>query len=172
MPTRLTGVLAAFQARDDGEIPGTGVKVLSLPPNASERALERAFRKRAEVESAEVDLLVPPDGVTPNDPLYPSQWHLSRIAAPDAWSTTTGSSGIIIAILDSGVDGSHPDLASKMVSGWNFYDNNANTTDVYGHGTKVAGTAAAAGNNGTGVASVAWNCLIMPVRISDTSGYA
>jgi thermitase len=165
-------VLAAFQAQDDGEIPGTGVKVLSLPPNASERALERAFRKRAEVESAEVDLLVPPDGVTPNDPLFPSQWHLPRIAAPDAWSSTTGSSGIIIAILDSGVDGSHPDLAQKMVSGWNFYDNNANTADVYGHGTKVAGTAAASGNNGTGVASVAWNCLIMPVRISDTTGYA
>ncbi len=166
------GVLAAFQAQEDGEIPGTGVKVLSLPPNASERALERAFRNRAEVEFAEVDRIVPPDGVTPNDPLYPSQWHLSRIAAPDAWSTTTGSSGIIVAILDTGVDGSHPDLAPKMVPGWNVYDNNANTADVYGHGTKVAGTAAAFGNNGTGVASVAWNCLIMPVRIAAADGYA
>ena len=166
------GVLAAFQAQDDGEIPGTGVKVLSLPPNASEKALERAFRNRAEVEFAEVDSIVAPDGVTPDDPLYPSQWHLSRIAAPDAWSTTTGSSGIIVAILDTGVDGSHPDLAPKMVSGWNVYDNNANTADVYGHGTKVAGTAAAAGNNGTGVASVAWNCLIMPVRIAAADGYA
>jgi thermitase len=167
-------VLATFQAQDDGELPGTGVKVLSLPPNASEKALERAFRNRAEVEFAEVDLLVPPDEVTPDDPLYLnlSQWHLSRIAAPDAWSTTTGSSGIIIAILDTGVDGSHPDLARNMVSGWNVYDNNANTADVYGHGTKVAGTAAALGNNGTGVASVAWNCLIMPVRIAAADGYA
>jgi hypothetical protein len=59
-----------------------------------------------------------------------------------------------------------------MVAGWNAYDNNSNTADVYGHGTAVAGTAAAAMNNGVGVASVAGQSLIMPVRISDTTGYA
>ena len=165
-------VLAAFQAREDAELPGIGVKILSLPANASETAFERAFRNRTEVEFAEVDRLVPPDGDTPNDPLYPSQWHLPRIAAPDAWPVTTGSNGIIIAILDTGVDGTHPDLAAKMVPGFNIYDNSADTRDVYGHGTKVAGTAAAFGNNNAGVASVAWNCLIMPVRISAADGYA
>lgn len=166
------GVLAAFQAREEAELPGIGVKILSLPENASETALERAFRNRAEVEFAEVDRIVPPDGLTPNDPLYPSQWHLQRIAGPDAWSVTTGSSGIIIAILDTGVDGTHPDLAAKMVPGWNIYDNSPDTSDVYGHGTKVAGTAAASGDNGTGVASVCWDCLLMPVRISAANGSA
>ena len=60
----------------------------------------------------------------------------------------------------------------KMVAGWNIYDNNSDSRDVYGHGTKVAGTVAAAGNNGAGVASVAWSCWIMPVRISDPTGWA
>jgi hypothetical protein len=169
---RISRVLTSFQAREDRELSDLGVKVLSLPPNASPAAFERAFRGRAEVEFAEVDLLVPPDETIPNDPQYGSQWHLPRIAAPDAWSLTTGNSGITIAILDTGVDGTHPDLAAKMTFGWNIYDNNGDTHDVYGHGTKVAGTAAAAGNNGTGVASVAWNCMIMPVRISRADGYA
>ena len=75
-----------------------------------------------------------------------------------------------IAILDSGVDGTHPDLVAQMVPGWNFYDNNSNTSDVYGHGTKTAGAAAATNNNGTGVAAIAGNAKIMPIRIADTSG--
>jgi thermitase len=124
------------------------------------------------VEFAELDRIVPPEGVTPNDPLYASQWHLRKIAAPDAWTLTTGSGSVTIAILDTGVDGTHPDLAGKMVPGWDIYDNSPDASDVYGHGTMVAGTAAAFTNNATGVASVAWNCLIMPVRISDVNGSA
>jgi subtilisin family serine protease len=77
-----------------------------------------------------------------------------------------GSSAVVIGIIDSGVDSAHPDLAGKLVAGWNFYDNNSNTSDVYGHGTAVAGTAAAAANNNIGVAGVAWGCKIMPIRVS------
>jgi len=153
-PDKARGVLASFQAREDRELPGLGVKVIALPPNASETALERAFRGRTEVEFAEVDRILPPDAVTPNDPLHSSQWHIPKIAAPDAWSVTSGTSGVTIAILDIGVDRTHPDLAPKMVPGWNIYGNSPDTSDIYGHGTKVAGTAAACGNNGTGVASV------------------
>ena len=68
------------------------------------------------------------------------------------------------------MDGTHPDLVPNLVPGWNTYDNNSNSADVYGHGTEVAGTVAASGNNGMGVASVAFGCKLMPVRISDTSG--
>jgi subtilisin family serine protease len=57
-----------------------------------------------------------------------------------------------------------------MVPGWNFWDNNSDTRDVYGHGTMVAGTAAACSNNGIGVASVAWNCKIMPLRVTNLDG--
>jgi len=79
---------------------------------------------------------------------------------------------VTIAILDTGVDGTHEDLISQMVPGWNIYNNNSDTHDVHGHGTAVAGTAAASGNNGVGVASVCWGCRIMPVRISDDYGLA
>jgi thermitase len=109
---------------------------------------------------------------TPNDPSFPSQWHLAAISATRAWDITTGSSAIVIAILDSGVEASHPDLAGRLVPGWNFYDNTANTADVFGHGTPVAGVAAATGNNGLGVVGVAMQSRIMPIRVSDSSGYA
>jgi hypothetical protein len=78
----------------------------------------------------------------------------------------------VIAILDSGVDPAHPDLAGKLVPGYNAWDGNANTADVYGHGTMVAGTAAAIGDNATGVASVAPLAGIMPIRVTGTNGWA
>jgi len=62
---------------------------------------------------------------------------------------------VIVAILDSGVDGTHEDLAAILVPGWNFFNSNSDSSDVYGHGTAVAGTVAAITNNGNGVASVA-----------------
>ena len=85
---------------------------------------------------------------------------------------TTGSSNITIAILDTGIEMTHPDLVPKIVPGRNIYNNNDDASDVFGHGTAVAGVAGAASNNGIGVASVAWGCGIMPVRISDPSGMA
>ena len=78
----------------------------------------------------------------------------------------------MVAVLDSGVDPNHPDLQGQLVPGWNLYDNNSNTSDVYGHGTKVAGVIAAASNNAIGVTSLAWNTRIMPVRISLPNGSA
>ena len=104
-----------------------------------------------------------------SDPSYSSSWALPKIQAPTAWDSANGS-GVIIAILDSGIDATHPDLASNIVPGWNIYDNNANTSDVTGHGTTVAGAAAMVANNGTGSAGVAWGAKIMPVRIGSPQG--
>lgn len=164
-------IIAEAGARDDSEIPGIGVHIVELPASTDEKAFVQALSSRSEVEFAELDRLFAPEAITPNDPSYPSEWHLPKISGPTAWSTTTGSSSVTIAILDTGCDPTHPDLSSKYVPGWNFYDNNSDTHDVYGHGTGVAGTAAAFSNNGSGVASVAWNCKIMPIRISDLNGY-
>jgi thermitase len=168
---QVRSVVAAAKARDTGSIPRIGVHILQLPAGASETAMARAFAQRPEVVFAELDEKRKPDA-TPNDPGYSSEWHLPKINANAAWDKTVGSTGVTIAILDTGVDGTHPDLAPKMVAGWNFYDNNSNTSDVYGHGTATAGTATACSNNGNGVASIAWNCMLMPIRITDTSGYA
>ena len=167
-------IIAALGTRDADEIPETGVHVLELPDSANEMAFQHAFRGRAEVEFAELDRLHPAQQIIPNDPLYGNinSWSLAKIDALNAWSINTGSSSVIIAILDTGVDASHPDLAPQIVPGWNIYNNNSDTSDVYGHGTAVAGAAAAASNNAIGVAAVAWGCRIMPVRISDNSGMA
>lgn len=166
-------MIAEAGARDTGTLAGTGVHVIELQTGADEEAMVRALQSRPEVEFAELDEIVPPADSIPNDPWYANwEWHLRKIQAPTAWSTTEGGSNVVIAILDTGVDGTHEDLVSKLVPGWNVYDNNSDTRDVNGHGTLVAGTAAASSNNGVGVASVAWGCSIMPVRISDTTGYA
>ncbi len=165
-------LLAAFNAYDAGELQDTGVHILQLPETANEEAVAAIFAGQPEVEFAELDRVLAPDDMIPNDPNYSSEWHLTKIAAPAAWSTTTGTGNVVVAICDTGVDGTHPDLAAKMVPGWNVYDNNSNTSDVYGHGTKVAGTVAASTNNSQGVAAVAWGCMIMPVRVSNASGSA
>jgi thermitase len=164
-------VIAALGTRHVDEIPGIGVHIIELPYHAAEAAVADSFLERPEVEFAEFDRLLPLQQIVPNDPLYPS-WFLQKINAPQAWSMSTGSSSVVIAILDTGVDATHPDLVSKIVPGRNIYNNNTDTTDINGHGTAVAGVAGASSNNGIGISSVAWNCLIMPVRISDPTGMA
>jgi len=173
MALRQPDVIAEEGASDSGEIGETGVHIVELPEGADEEAFVNVFRSRSEVEFAELDRIVPVQEMIPNDPWYSNwEWYLPKISAPAAWQTTTGVSSVTIAIVDTGVDGAHEDLASKLVPGWNVYGNNSDSSDVYGHGTKVAGTAAASSNNGMGVASVAWNCRIMPVRVSATDGTA
>jgi thermitase len=118
------------------------------------------------VEYAEVDLQVFP-AYLPNDPSVPSEWHLNKVQAPTAWDSVQGQ-GVTIAILDSGVNCTHPDLAGSCVPGWNTMSNSSDTTDIHGHGTAVAATAASIGDNLLGGAGVAYKAKIMPVRLSDS----
>lgn len=147
---------------------GINVYVVDMPPGR-EKSLLQALERNPHVKFAELDGEVTVQ-MTPSDTYYSTAWHLPKIGAPAAWDFATGS-GITIAILDGGVESSHPDLAGHVVPGWNFYDNNSNTADVTGHGTKVAGVAAAIGNNAVGATGGAWNARIMPMRITDPSGY-
>jgi thermitase len=151
-------------------IPGIDVRVVHVPAARLARVMH-ALRRNRHVEFAELDLRVAPDA-TPSDPFFGYQWHLPKIGAPTGWDTTTGSSAITVAVLDSGVDCSHPDLSALIDPGWNFFDNNSDTHDVTGHGTGVAGAAVGSANNGVGIVGVAWNCRILPVRVADISGYA
>jgi subtilisin family serine protease len=171
--TQRTNVLGRHSSRTLGTVGQTGVHIVQVAPGASERDLVAQFKTHGEVEFAELDRIVPPADIIPNDPWYANwEWHLPKISAPTAWSTTTGSASVVIAVIDTGVDPTHPDLASKLVPGWNIYANNSDTHDTYGHGTQVAGTIGAVSNNGVGVASVCWNCMIMPVLVSDSTGSA
>jgi hypothetical protein len=134
-------------------------------------AVEQALSRHPAVKFVERNQALPLQA-TADDPYFDDQYHLARIYAPQAWDTTVGGPEVVIAVLDSGLDASHPDLAGKLVAGYNFYGNNTDTADVFGHGTKVAGAAAAAGNNGMGVTGVSWQARIMPIRVSDSTGYA
>jgi subtilisin family serine protease len=147
------------------------------------------------VEYAEPDYLVYSLGnleTIPNDPLYSQQPWLVTINAPPAWDSVTGDTTQVIAIIDTGVDWTHPDLAPNIwrnvdeipgnnmdddnngftddVRGWDFINNDNNPADDNSHGTHVAGIAAAKGNNGIGITGVAWNAKIMPVKILQSSG--
>lgn len=165
-------IVAAQRGRTVSSDSRLGLRIVELPPGANEAAAVRAFRAQRGVLAAELDEIVPHSQVTPNDPLFSSQAHLKAIKGPAAWVRTTGSSAIIVAVIDTGVNGDHPDLAGRLVPGWNTYENNANSADVYGHGTKVAGTITTATNNGVGVASICWDCMIMPIRASQPNGSA
>ena len=105
MPDHARNIIAALGARDADEIPALGLHVLDLPYQADESGFAQAMAHRPEVEFAELDRMVAPEDMTPNDPWYVDEWHLRKISGPTAWSTTTGSSNVIIAILDTGVDG-------------------------------------------------------------------
>lgn len=149
---------------------GMNIHRVKVPPQALD-SIEKALAKRKDVKFVEQNRRIP-SALSPNDPSFASQWHLAKISAPQAWDVTQGNQTVVIAIVDSGVDPTHSDLAAKLVAGYNFVDNNTNTADVYGHGTWVAGVAGAIGNNGVAVAGLAWQNRIMPVRVSDASGVA
>jgi thermitase len=107
---------------------------------------------------------------TPNDPYFSSrQYGPQKIQAPQAWDITEGS-GAKIAIVDTGVQSNHPDLAGKVVGGWDFVDNDSTPQDGNGHGTHCAGIAAAVTNNSTGIAGTAPKASILAVRVLNNSG--
>ena len=157
-------------ASPKGSIPQLKVHVLRVPEKALE-IVRQALLQTGLFTFAERDATAR-GALVPNDPNYSSEWHLPIISAPSAWDITTGNSAVTIAVIDSGVDSTHPDLSSKVVPGWNYVNGTSNTADDYGHGTAVAGSAAAASNNGTGVASVAWANMIMPLVVLDSTDTA
>lgn len=104
-----------------------------------------------------------------DDPYYAYQWGLERIGVRDAWPLGSGA-GIRVAVVDSGADMNHPDLAAKLVDGYDVANWDSWPQDDNGHGTHVAGIAAAVTGNGLGVAGVGWDTAIVPVRVESADG--
>jgi hypothetical protein len=209
---------APGRARMVRAIWGIGVQVVQVEPGL-EGAWLAYLRSDPRVAYAELDHRVTiaarlpdpatPEGsaggdgpIIPNDPAWPSQWSLATLRMAEAWQSGAGSPDVVIAVVDTGLALSHPDLADKLwtnageiagngldddengkvddVHGWRFYHyysggaytaaEDATIVDDHGHGTHVAGTAAATTNNGIGIAGVSWGARIMAVKVLDQYG--
>jgi thermitase len=152
-----------------GGVPGIGVRQVRLPSIVPVSLALQIYSQLPFVEFAEPNFVARKAAV-PNDPHYGNQWALPKVNAPQAWDLSTGSSNVVIAIIDTGIQLNHPDLQSKLVPGWDFVNNDNIPDDDEGHGTHCAGIAAAATNNSTGIAGLGWNCSLMPVKVLDQAG--
>lgn len=149
------------------------------------RAAVRELEANRDVAFAEPNWVYRTTATLPDDPGFGQLWGLdntgqsvlgasgvadSDIDAPEAWDITTGAGTVTVAVVDTGVAYDHPDLAANVVPGWDFVDNDSDPRDLNGHGTHVAGTVAAVGNNGLGTTGVSWSARIMPLRVLDAAG--
>jgi subtilisin family serine protease len=165
----MAGAHAAAGTKAKGHIPPLDVEIVEVPKGRTVPGLIKMYEKNPNVTFAEPDYVVTAQ-MTPDDPYYQYQWGLPAVNAPAAWETVTGSSDVTIAVLDTGIDASHPDFAGRIVAGYDFVNGDANPDDDHGHGTTVAGIAGANGNNSLGVAGVDWQARLMPVKVLSASG--
>lgn len=192
---------AGFQVLSDVSVVDR-LQVVQLAPGTNVHDAIRIYRNNPSVLYAEPDYIVQVTGV-PNDPFFPTQWNMQNtgqnggtvgadIHATQAWNITTGSAGVVVAVLDTGVDYNHADLASNVwsapagfttssingipvqcaagVHGLNVVDSTCDPFDDNGHGTHVSGIIGATGNNGTGVAGVNWTVQILPCKFITADG--
>ncbi len=179
------------------ELPHAGVSIVRIHRKGRDvRAVAKELLASGVVERAELDVRMHASATVPNDPLFPETWGLSQangadIDAPEAWDYATGASRVVVGVIDTGVDYDHPDLAANV---WNNPgelanglddDGNGWVDDLHGvdcanddgdpmdddaHGTHVSGTIAASGNDGIGVAGVAWHAQIMALKFLSAGG--
>lgn len=156
----------AVQARSLGT--GSDTYLLKLSAGADLTSLAEQFSALPGVMYAEPNYIRTLMR-TPDDSVLSQQWALNNIRAFEAWDITTGGE-VTIALLDTGVSPSHPDLGDKLLPGYDFYNNDDNPEDDEGHGTYTAGVAAASTDNGEGIAGMCWNCRIMPIKVLGERG--
>jgi thermitase len=180
----VNAAVAESHARVKENLPAPDAQVLSFPAaqaTATEAARERELRQAKaalerdpDVKYVDYNYLRLP-AFAPNDPLFAGgpdgsqQWDLYKIGAPAAWDTVTGN-GAKVAVVDTGIAAHHPDLKSKIADQKDMIDNDKVAEDSVGHGTHVAGTIAAATDNGKGVAAVCPACKLLVARSGDQQG--
>ncbi len=194
-------------ASTEEDLPRSNVNVVELPQDLPVEEAVETYEASPDVEYAEPDYILKPSQTTSaNDSYYSSLYGLNNsgqsggtadadVDAPEAWNTTTGDTGTVVAVIDQGVDINHPDLKNNIwtnsgetagngvdddrndyvddVNGWDFYRNDSSVYDSGDgdkHGTHVAGTIAAEGNNSLGVVGVNWKAKIMPLKFLGPDG--
>lgn len=181
--------ISAYQAKKIRRIPKIDVFLLQIPKSLTVEEMLYGLRQNPHVEFAEPNYKAY-IAVTPNDTLFGFQYALHNsgqeigdspespngtpnadIKALAAWEETTGDEEVVIAVIDTGVDMEHPDLKNQIHSnGRDFANEDDDSTDDQGHGTFVAGIAASETNNDKGIAGVAWNCKILPIKAFSEEG--
>jgi subtilisin family serine protease len=189
-----TGVSAAQEARvrhsmgatlmrDYHLVPGLELVKVASGPGPKALDVVASLSRDANVLYATPDVAYRVQTI-PDDPLYEQQWGMESIGAPEAWDRSTGNKSVIVAVLDTGIDLTHPDLEANIwtnpdpgqdgyvddIHGWNFVSENNNPSDNYGHGTHVSGIIGAVGNNGIGVTGINWSVSLMPLKICEPEG--
>ena len=181
-------LIETYQSLKIKKIPKLNVYQIQIPEHYSVEEMVNAFDRNPDVEYAEPNFIAHITA-TPNDTLFQEQYALHNtgqsigapgspsgtdradIKAPEGWEETKGTNSTLIAILDTGIDLLHPDLQSKVLSGGrDFANDDFDASDDHWHGTHVAGIAAAETNNTEGIAGVAWNCKLLPVKVLDENG--
>lgn len=166
---RVNELTQNVNAKITSEINQLGIYILTVPKGEVETSIF-TLRHSKEVLLAEPNYYVYADDTIPSDPGFWDQYGLTNIRAPQGWDLSTGANWVTIAVIDTGVDLSHPDLAYKTIAGYDFVSNDAIPQDDNGHGTHVAGIAAAMSNNGEGIAGVSWGANIMPLKVLNSAG--
>jgi subtilisin family serine protease len=159
---------AGLRAPDNPFLARLGVRTVTVARADSTR-VAAALRADPDVAYVQPDAPIHTTDVTPDDPLYPQQTELPQITVPAAWSTTTGSPAVTVAVVDSGVS-ELGDITGAVLPGWDFVNNDDDANDETGHGTAVASLIAGRGNDGNGMAGVCWSCKILPLKVFDSSG--
>jgi thermitase len=186
----IDATLARYDAKKIKRISHLNLYQVQIPHWATVEEMAYALSRNPDVEYAGPNYSARIT-VTPNDTLFRYQYALNNtgqeigapgspsgkpkadIKAPAGWAETKGVAETVIAIIDSGIDFEHPDIKNKIVSrGRDFANDDWDATDDNGHGTYVAGIAAADTNNDEGIAGVAWNCKVLPVKVTDKDGIA
>jgi YD repeat-containing protein len=194
---KLNDLLRANGAQWNGQLRGgSGIERLGLKAGSDPEAVAALLRSNELVDFAEPNYLINADltstmETSPNDPRFSEQWALKNGSASQVWETTTGSKQTVIAVIDSGIDFSHPDLINNQwdnslerankrdddgndfnddFHGWDFISNSGEITDGQGHGTAIGGIIAAEGNNAIGITGVMWRASLMSLRVLDSSG--
>jgi subtilisin family serine protease len=206
-----SSVLGALDATTKRRLPLPGLQLVRIGGRESVPQAVASFERRPQVRYAEPNFIYRIEA-TPNDPRFGELWGLDNsgqsvngttgtpdadIDAPEAWDTTTGSSAVTVAVVDTGVDYDHPDLSPNIRTnpgesghgkesngvdddgngyvddwrGWDFIDSDNDPRDLHHHGTHVAGTIGARGDDGGGVVGVNWQVGLMPVRVLNADGF-